>query len=79
MIISGALKRTINKEQGGREGPFARLERSEISVSEFCQLFELDCKKHGQQLNARQFLKTVDDAVQQPSILSNFEIYSIIS
>ena len=55
--------------KGGVNGSFSRLERSELSLSEFCSAFEEECKKEGQSVKAKDFIINLDQKLAAPNAL----------
>eukprot|EP01116_Phalansterium_solitarium_P004073 TRINITY_DN14964_c0_g1_i1.p1 TRINITY_DN14964_c0_g1~~TRINITY_DN14964_c0_g1_i1.p1 ORF type:complete len:230 (+),score=64.26 TRINITY_DN14964_c0_g1_i1:166-855(+) len=64
-LPKGSLNAVIARS--GHNGPFARLERSDISFSQFVAAFEADCLRAGHRVSASVFLSAIDEATRTPN------------
>jgi hypothetical protein len=48
---------------GGNNGAFAKLERNELSFSEFCRNFEKECKDEGHSVSSKEFIHTLEQNI----------------
>jgi len=63
---------TINRAvvEAGERGAWARLERGELTVAEFCETFEAECRSRGVAIDAQRLMAAIAEAgVPRPRML----------
>ena len=64
-LTPGTLTKVI--QNAGDTGPFAKLERGEFTVPEFCEKFDDDIRKAtGKEVNSRALMNEIESATQRP-------------
>jgi putative hydrolase of the HAD superfamily len=68
-VEPGAINRAV--VEAGERGAWARLERGELTVAEFCGLFEAECRSRGAAVDARRLMAALAEAgVPRPRMLA---------
>lgn len=66
-LPAGAINRAV--VAAGEQGPWARLERGEYTVEEFCEPFEAECRAQGVRVDARRLMQEIAEAARPRPVM----------